>query len=205
MTSRTSRSPRGLRDAGFTFLELLLVLLLLSVCAAMALPRLTGVQAEMLRDRQKRAIARLVRHAEHQARLTGQVCVLHWEETDHCFELRWRGGWPGEERTRVFDLEAESFRSVDAHAFAEFALTDARLTRAESGEEILPSLPVPEPPELDALIERLEVHESLEIRTTDFPVQFSPTGLSSAGLIHARNEEEFAIEPLAAASEWRRQ
>ncbi len=237
MILRTRRSRRESSGAGgqvklcrgFTFLEVLLVLLMLSMCATLVLPHLSGVFQHARQKREQEAISRLVKHAERHARFSGQSCYLNWLEQEHRFEiaLEERSVWG------VFFESAAENREIEANVsvteFAEFALCHPDFKsnaiagggfvntsfNEQTGPDLgvnsalgLPYVPLPEWDDdlEETCIAALLVNRALTVRTETFPVQFFPTGVTSGGSVFlSRGEEmpkELVIQSMAMASQW---
>jgi prepilin-type N-terminal cleavage/methylation domain-containing protein len=206
----------GAQD-GFTFLELLLALILLSICAAMAYPRLSGTYGKLRHERQKQAIEKLVHHAERRARLSGGEFLLSWSGEDRSFMLHRRKEAPvafvaASERGSLWGDEPVSAREFLAFAFDNPALPahlggGSRGLSGTAGRAWDPTLgPAPASEGGDGLVERLRVAEDLEVHTVGFPVLFWPSGWTSGGFVlvsrGGRGVEEFVIHPIGIGSAW---
>jgi prepilin-type N-terminal cleavage/methylation domain-containing protein len=71
------------REAGFTLLELLLALMILSLGAALAFPRISDAYQGIRVDRLTKDAARLVHEAGRSARLGGAPMLLNWSREQH--------------------------------------------------------------------------------------------------------------------------
>jgi prepilin-type N-terminal cleavage/methylation domain-containing protein len=199
---------------GFTFLELLLVLVLLSICAAMAYPRLSGSYGRMRYEKTKRAVEQLVQHAERQARLTGTRLLLSWDEEKRALLLTeaddvvpaaamYAGAGPADEEpvsAKDFAAFAQDLQSRSGGNDAERAAAGLRdgtsralgySDRGRSG---------------DRLFSSVIIAEDISLHAVGLPVRFDPAGASSdASLLLSRPggaTEEFVIRRAAAGSGW---
>lgn len=82
---RVTENPRT--EPGFTLLEVLLVVVILSVVAATALPRFSGAFAGVSWDRQRDSIGRFITHAHQLARLKGRPLILECDHEGTCLTL----------------------------------------------------------------------------------------------------------------------
>ena len=175
---RRSPDPRG----GFTFLELLLVLLLLAVMAAMAFPRLSGVYGSMRAEREREALIRLVTHGERQARLRGEPLSLTWDARERSFELRRLD--PERDGFALGAGDGESENRVAAGPFLAWLANDPDQLRA-FGAGAAPA-DAERPPGGNAAELRfaeLRLDPSTEVATRGLPLRIDPNGASSGGSI----------------------
>lgn len=75
------------REAGFTLLELLLALMILSLGAALAFPRISDAYRGLRTERLKQDVGKLVHEARRLARLEGTPVLLDWRPEQHSLIL----------------------------------------------------------------------------------------------------------------------
>ena len=210
---RNSKSPRGQRakviikcQEGFTFLELLIVLLIVSACAAITLPRLSGAYSMMRIDRQKNAIEELVRHATRCSQLTGHPYSLSWDESKRTFELK-------REAHETSRGHRGLTSDVNARYFTEFVLniTDTspyagRVSGSGATPQTMSSVLTIDYRDNNDLTARLPLAGTVDISVLNFPVRFTSSGLTSVGSIlissGGRSMEEFVIHRVGSGSAW---
>jgi len=106
MTHRR-RQPRPNRPAGFTLLELVLVMLVLSVVTAMVVPSLSGFGIGREAEFAGAQVMTLSRWAREQAISEGRVYRLNFDPTNHTYQVTAQVGG-------VFQQVPEEFGSVFA-------------------------------------------------------------------------------------------
>jgi type II secretion system protein H len=107
--------PRMQRRAGFTLLELLLVLFIIGAAAAVTYPRITGTVSRARLDAAAGRVAAALRHARDRACLTGRI---HRVEIDPArgrvtIQPQAAGGlaaWPHDDGKKEPGEEPETFR-----------------------------------------------------------------------------------------------
>ncbi len=200
------QSPSRGRASGFTFLELLLVLLLLGIAAAMAFPRLTGVYGGMKAERERSALLRLAEHGRRQARLGGEALSLAWDEREHRFLLR-----RYDDERDGFGLAdaapASAEQVIDAESWLVWLENDAGLLRefGAPGEMDL-SMRAEGDPENGSILAELRIDRATSIDARGLPLRFEVAGGSTGASISLHGEmgdrEELVISELGGAAQW---
>jgi prepilin-type N-terminal cleavage/methylation domain-containing protein len=218
---RSARSTTG--SEGFTFLEMLLVLMILSICAGMAYPRLSGVYAQTRFEHQKNAIAGLVRHGERTSRLLGAPLVLTWDEATRRLSLVSPRPWSHLLSSAPLRDGPQGER-VPAAAFLSFAF-DSPVVGAVIKQRISDSkgefagTDLPNGPGLaasswravnsmdDVLVDEIRLEPGVDLHPSGLPLLITPDGrTSSASLVLSKGSEsdECVIPALAASVSWSR-
>jgi hypothetical protein len=197
--------------------------MILSVCAAMAYPRLSGVYGQARYERLRRAISGLILRGERESRLRGVPLVVTWEEGTHRLALMLPRPWS--------PLTAATSRAVGqagdeakADAFLRFAfdnqVVDAVLAKriARSNGELMgiePPIALRRVPAgwsgseklEDLLLDEVRLEPDVELRPRGMPVLLTPDGRTSgASLVLTRGgiSDECTIPAMGASTAWSR-
>lgn len=193
MTLRTGRSPRG-----FTLLELLLVLVVLSLFAAMAIPRLSGAVDQLGWDKQKRQILDFLRHCERLARIEGEPLVLIWNGERHALllyqfqavqspALATGMAWQESSGHLRDGVSAEDFLEFVERLDAEGVMSSSRFIDAAVEEPV--SVRQAKFRWMEGLIEKLPVDTQLDVDVRGLPLVFHPTGIEGKGEIRLQRDD----------------
>jgi prepilin-type N-terminal cleavage/methylation domain-containing protein len=207
MTSRIGKRS----DSGFTLLELLLVLVVLSLLAAMAFPRFSGALSQLSWEKQKDGILDFLYHCERLARIKGEALVLSWDEEQHSFLLY--HAWASSPLQRALPPAlSDAERSIDTGSFLEFARQVTESVEGialDAGPQDRTSSGAARPPGFEwmqGLVERLPLDSSYTVGTMDFPLVFRTNGEATKGELllerGAHDRARLQVEGLIGETTW---